>query len=154
VSRKHYYKIRWKRIIFAFASHPVASFFRSHETVSTFFVIRQHQVPLTTAVTTTAHRDFNFASTQYNAGRIAGVAENNRDYLRRTQPSSPMTITIMPVPAHTTKYNLIICPARRFALRRVMRNCIQRMVHVGCIFITAAYAFIVARLVSPYHRLR
>jgi len=29
-------------------------------------------------------RDFNFASIQYNVGRIAGVTENNKDYMRRT----------------------------------------------------------------------
>lgn len=29
-------------------------------------------------------RNFNFANTQYNVGRIAGVTENNRDYPRRT----------------------------------------------------------------------
>jgi len=29
-------------------------------------------------------RDFNFASIQYNVGRIAGVTENNKDYTRRT----------------------------------------------------------------------
>jgi len=69
-------------------------------------------VPLTTAVTTTACRDFNFASTQCNAGRIAGVAENNRDYPRRTRPVIPHDDNDNAGSRCTTKYNLIIWPAR------------------------------------------
>lgn len=88
----------------------VAIPFRSYNCIAVSLYMRQ--VPLTIAVTTTARRDFNFASTQYNAGRIAGVAENNRDYPRRTRPSSPMTITITPGSRRTTKYNLIIWSAR------------------------------------------
>lgn len=45
--------------------HPL-SLLRAHAHARAY-----HQVPITVAVTATARRDFNFASTQYNAGRIA-----------------------------------------------------------------------------------
>lgn len=54
----------------------------------------------------------------------------------------------MPGPGYTTKYNLIIRQARdasSFALRRVMRNCVQRMARRLYLHYGPAYAFIVAR---------